>query len=553
MATNSPSSTRPGLWPREISRHTESEAEKKVYKALTFSLPKGWYAWHSLRLRTREKGEFSEADFIIADPNRPGILILEVKGGQIEKRDGQWYQNSQPLKASPLDQAFSFRRNLLGRFKEKNAKAPTIGVAVCFPDTTFDRQPAQDDLKGLVIGGQDLPHLDKILPDVMKHAVPDPWSITGRWVHLIHQLWGETWIPDICLGGRVEMDEESRLQLDQKQISILENLEENDRLLIRGPAGTGKTLLAREAAIRETRQGKRVLFLCYTDALSVFLITCLDEPGLTVAAVRNFASDLLGGKAPVKPVGQTSEYWENVSLRAAVDGLPAMDERWDTVIVDEGQDFSDDDWELVKECVHPDGKLWVFADRAQAFWSDRGVHDELVKGFMKYSLKKPYRCHSAIQHLDECYTGQCEPDLKILRDGLKEEVIRIVTSSEGKLLKQIGKEINHLLSGGLKPADIAVLSLRGRGPKEGITHKKDIGGHPIVLATDPKAGENIICDTFLRFKGLERPAVIVTDIRLVSDLYEKRMHIAVSRALSLLRIVGVETEMKKDSILAKLI
>ena len=31
--------------------------------------------------------------FLIADPNRPGILILEVKGGQIEQRDGQWYQN----------------------------------------------------------------------------------------------------------------------------------------------------------------------------------------------------------------------------------------------------------------------------------------------------------------------------------------------------------------------------------------------------------------------------------------------------------------------------
>ena len=98
-----------------------------------------------------------------------------------------------------------------------------------------------------------------------------------------------------------------------------------------------------------------------------------------------------------------------------------------------------------------------------------------------------------------------------------------------------------------------MLSLRGRGSKEGITHKKDIGGHPIVLATDPKAEENIICDTFLRFKGLERPAVIVTDLRLVSDLYEKRMHIAISRALSLLRIVGVETEIKKDSILSELV
>ena len=236
-----------------------------------------------------------------------------------------------------------------------------------------------------------------------------------------------------------------------------------------------------------------------------------------------------------------------------MDGLPPVDERWDTVIVDEGQDFSGDDWELVKECVRPEGKLWVFADQAQAFWSDRGVHEKMSKRFMKYNLKRPYRCHPAIQHLDECYSGNCEPDRQILRKGLKEEVIRIVTSSEGRLLKQIGKEINRLLSGGLKPADIAALSLRGRGPKEGITHRQEITGHPIVLATDPKADENIICDTFLRFKGLERPAVIITDLCLVSDLYEKRMHIAISRALSLLRIVGVEGEIRKDHRLAGLL
>ena len=103
MTTNRASSTRPGLWPSKIPRYTESKAEQKVYKAVKTSLPGGWYAWHSLRLRTREKGEFSEADFIIADPNVPGILILEVKGRQIEQRDGRWYQNRQPLKSSPLD------------------------------------------------------------------------------------------------------------------------------------------------------------------------------------------------------------------------------------------------------------------------------------------------------------------------------------------------------------------------------------------------------------------------------------------------------------------
>ncbi len=82
---------------------------------------------------------------------------------------------------------------------------------------------------------------------------------------------------------------------------------------------------------------------------------------------------------------------------------------------------------------------------------------------------------------------------------------------------------------------------------------KSWGGQKVVPATDNDADSQIICDTFLRFKGLERPAVIVTDLRLVSDLYETRMHIAVSRATSLLRIVGVGKEMRKDQRLAELI
>ncbi len=69
----------------------------------------------------------------------------------------------------------------------------------------------------------------------------------------------------------------------------------------------------------------------------------------------------------------------------------------------------------------------------------------------------------------------------------------------------------------------------------------------------PHSAPKINCDTFLRFKGLERPAVIVTDLRLVSNLYETRMHIAVARAFNLLRIVGQEAEIRKDPRLVELI
>ena len=542
------------LWPKELPRHTDSGAKKKVFEALKTGLPKGWHAWHSLRLRSRITGQPDETDFVIADPSKPSLLILEIKGGLIEVSDGHWLQNGHVMDSPPLNQAYDFRSLLIDRFRDRKINPPKMGCAVCFPDVMFEEGPSGDDLRGVVIGEKELPYLEDILPIVMAQAVPNPWSTgNNRWLHTLHEFWGETWVPDICLGSRVQLDEEKRLQLDHQQVHIMESLEQNDRLLIQGSAGTGKTLLAMNTAQRESDEGKRVLLLCFTEALAAFLRECLKDSKVEVGAVRHFAKHLLGEKAPRELLGQTSDYWEEVSLRAAMDGVPPEKERWETVIMDEGQDFSGNDWELARECVHPQGKLWIFADQEQAFWSDRGLNNETMQGFMKYNLKKSYRCHPAIQHLDECYSGTCNPDHLLLQRSVKEGVIRIITSSETRLIKQIGKEIHRLLSSGLKPDDIVVLSLRGRGSKEGITHMKEIAGHPVFLATDPAAGENIVCDTFLRFKGLERPAVIVTDFRLVSDLYEKRMHIAVSRALSLLRIVCLESEIRKDERLAGLI
>lgn len=542
-----------GLWPREIPRQTKSEAERRVYNALKTSLTEGWYAWHSLKLRSKSQGEFSEADFIIAAPSRPSVLILEVKGGQITQRDGRWLQNNTPLKTPPLDQAFIFRRQLIERFKEKNVDSPTIGVATCFPDTFFSQQPTQNDLQGLVIGGQDLPYLEKILNDVMERAVPDPWPVKGPWIKSLHDFWGETWVPKLRLGAKVQLDADHRIQLDEEQLGKLDAIEENARVLIRGPAGTGKTLLARETALRQAERGKRVLLLCFTDALGHWLAETISHPNITPAAIRHFAARLLGENTFESLGGDPSEYWNTISLRAAIDGLPAENDLWDSVIIDEGQDFSEEDWDLVFECSRKTGQLWVFADEDQAFWEDRKIPESIERESFLIRLHKPYRCPPEIQHLTDCYAGRCQIDLQLVKSGVQADIIRLVTCSEQKVAKQIGKEINRLLGEGLQPSELAVISVRGRSAKENICHNEELGGHRVVPATDNEADSQIICDTFLRFKGLERPAVIVTDLRLVSDLYETRMHIVVSRATSLLRIVGVEKEMRKDQRLAELI
>ena len=137
--------------------------------------------------------------------------------------------------------------------------------------------------------------------------------------------------------------------------------------------------------------------------------------------------------------------------------------------------------------------------------------------------------------------------------GVKEGFIRIVPCSRQTLLKKVGHEINRFLSSGMDPSQIAVISVRGRAVKDSITHYEKLGGQRVVPASADEAGANIVCDTFLRFKGLERPAIIVTDLRLVSTNYEKRMYIAVSRALNVLSVVGSKETIEQDKRLGELL
>jgi hypothetical protein len=80
----------PGVFPRQGPRPTQSHAEKTLYRALVEHLPPTWTAWHSLKVRDGRHWE-GEGDFVLAIPER-GFLVLEVKGGAIEQRDGPWFQ-----------------------------------------------------------------------------------------------------------------------------------------------------------------------------------------------------------------------------------------------------------------------------------------------------------------------------------------------------------------------------------------------------------------------------------------------------------------------------
>ena len=75
----------------------------------------------------------------------------------------------------------------------------------------------------------------------------------------------------------VSRDLSDRIELDEAQFTALQAVIENDIVVVRGGAGTGKTILARELARKEAAAGKSVLVLTYTEALGMELAKRLES------------------------------------------------------------------------------------------------------------------------------------------------------------------------------------------------------------------------------------------------------------------------------------
>jgi hypothetical protein len=538
----------PGLWPREAPRPGSSHGEVEVWSALKRGLPPGWHAWHSLRLRDGA-ARLGEGDFVVADPRR-GALVLEVKGGEISLRDGRWFSWSEPLKKAPLQQALDFATLLKRRLAQSSCQAPAVGCAVCFPDTDFDRPPGEDVLSGVVLGKAQLPWLQEALVPLVERALPPAGDAVGNWVDCIHALWGETWIPALTLGMRAKALGEDRFALSEQQLDVLEGLAGNDRVLVQGGAGSGKTLLAAEVARREAAAGRRVLLVCFTQPLKKWLAERLEGTGVDVRTVSGLAWATLSaaGEAAAAPSEITdSAYWRDTLLRAG-DVAAAQ---WDSVIVDEAQDFQEEAWLFVSSLAPPGTRLWAFHDPGQGFWPERRIPDDLFAGAARFRLRGGKRCPPGIQALASRWLGE-EHDAEAIRAACSSRVLGVVESpSASALPDKIGAEVDRMLSEGLAPGDIAIVSLRGQTVPDAIFRRERIGRHAFVRADAPDMAEHLVADSFLRWKGLERPAVIVTDFPAPGAELKQlgvRVYVALTRAMVCARVAGTREQVASSGI-----
>lgn len=168
------------------------------------------------------------------------------------------------------------------------------------------------------------------------------------------------------LKKKVEM-----LTADQAQ--TLHQIRFKNRARITGCAGSGKTLLAAEKAIRLDAAGMRTLVLCHNPNLARHLASLIRNPSIDVCDLATFVHRLAGTAPP--PGDRWTAYEEPLEndLERALAAIDKSTAVYEAIIVDEGQDFRDSWWALLDALLqHSHSKtLYIFSDDNQALLPHR--------------------------------------------------------------------------------------------------------------------------------------------------------------------------------------
>ncbi|HYD65803.1 hypothetical protein [Azospirillum sp.] len=159
-------------------------------------------------------------------------------------------------------------------------------------------------------------------------------------------------------------------KLTSEQYKSFEEMAKSPRLAINGCAGSGKTLVAAEKAIRLADAGYSVGIFCHSPILSQRIADLVAKsPRVSVYYFYDYIYFLLNRARP-HAAAAWDEFEEPTSdeiyeALAALDSPDAI--RFDAVIVDEGQDFKDDWLDLVQAALinGSSGLYYVFYDEMQ--------------------------------------------------------------------------------------------------------------------------------------------------------------------------------------------
>jgi hypothetical protein len=548
------------MLPASYPSHGPSDAEHNVFELLREQLSHEWTCLHSLGIAEHKRKVWAEIDFVLIGP--AGVFCLEIKGGRVSRGDGVWkFQNRHGTvnekREGPFEQVGSAAGALRGFFRTHRRRVldSIVGYGVVMPDIPctmegpdVDREVVLDET-GFSDGmKQYVDHLAQIWQTRYRAKYdrdPRPLDRAER-EDVVSLLRGNfDLVPS--LPTRVGWAKRELVQLTEEQGHLLELLEQNPRVLARGAAGTGKTVIAMEEASREAVDGARVLYLCFNRFLATSLRSVAPEH-VTVSTLHALMAKLVreGGLDGELPDADERDLYEVffpvLTLQAlAADGAPTP---YDVLVIDEGQDVLLDNYLDVLDKLLAgglkDGRWRMFYDPNQNIFDGIGGPAlERLLAFNPVDFPLQVNCRNTEQIAAAISMFSGCPALKTSVQGPEVETLWYRDTPDQR--RAATNCVRRLLSQGIRPSEIVILSTKTL-PRSCL--KDGWGGEVGAGLREFKPGEDdggaVSFSTIHSFKGLEADAVVVLDAVSADRSSPYLTYVGASRARVILSLLLAE-------------
>ena len=408
----------------------DSQGEEIFYNLIKDSNGlKGWIAIFDLRIQKHKEKRIGQSDFVLIGP--PGLFVIEVKGGPHQEWDPEipmytWGDPSistqmNESKESPIEQANGNAQSLINFFYEnldKKILHPgniNVGFAAAFPQANT-KHWSDVEWNSTQIFDLSTKNISFFLKDLAEFSKKtNHRSLSVKDIDYIHKTLRQKKISIVKLNS--ETGEKDLINIEGE---LKENIEEidwsiNTRLLYRGGAGTGKTVMASYIAERYgLNPAKRVLWVSFNAPFTKNIRKTLEDYENIEVTTRDalFAKTLKSFGYEFKVDNEENSLLFTTCVVDAVN--LKIFKQYDVIILDEAQDVITDNFFIALDSMLvgglKDGNWFIFLD--DEFQADifKRLNKDRLEELQKYSnrsnklLKNRRNPFKVIQKIEE-YVG----------------------------------------------------------------------------------------------------------------------------------------------------